>query len=85
MSVLVRSGTDQLLIGGDVLTNPVFSFENPSWRWGPDMEPERAIAARTKTLQMLVSEKTQLLGYHLPWPGVGRVEAKDSAFRFVQG
>ena len=85
MSVLVRSGSEQLLIGGDVLTNPVFSFENPSWRWGPDIEPERAIASRLKTLQMLVSEKTQILGYHLPWPGVGRVEAKDSAFRFVQG
>ncbi len=84
MSVLVRSGTEQLLIGGDVLTNPVFSFENPSWRWGPDMEQDRAIATRLKTLQMLASEKTQLLGYHLPWPGVGRVEAKDSAFRFVQ-
>lgn len=84
MSVLLRSGSEQLLIGGDVLTNPVFSFESPSWRWGPDMEPERAIAARLKTLQMLESEKTQLLGYHLPWPGVGRVEAKDSAFRFVQ-
>jgi glyoxylase-like metal-dependent hydrolase (beta-lactamase superfamily II) len=85
MSVLVRSGSEQLLIGGDVLTNPVFSFENPSWRWGPDMEPERAIASRLKTLQMLAAEKTQILGYHLPWPGVGRVEAKDSAFRFVQG
>ena len=24
-----------------------------------------------------------LVGYHLPWPGVGRAEAKDGAWRYV--
>ena len=85
VSVLLRSGSEQLLIGGDALTHPVFSFAHPGWRWGPDMEPDKAIATRKRLLSMLATEKTQLLGYHLPWPGLGRVEAKDSAWRFVQG
>ena len=83
-SVLLRSGTEQLLIGGDALTHPVVSFANPGWRWGPDMEPDKAIATRQRLLQMLAAEKTALLGYHLPWPGLGRVEAKGTAWRFVQ-
>lgn len=85
MSVLLSSGGEQLLIGGDVLTSPVFSFENPDWRWGSDMQPDVAIAARRRTLAMLAADKTPLLGYHLPWPGLGRVEVKDGAYRFVAG
>lgn len=85
MSVLLSSGGEQLLIGGDVLTSPVFSFENPDWRWGSDMQPDVAIATRRRTLAMLAADKTPLLGYHLPWPGLGRVEAKDGAYRFVAG
>lgn len=84
-SVLLRSGTEQLLIGGDALAHSVVSFSSPGWRWGADMEPEKAIETRKRLLQMLAAEKTALLGYHLPWPGVGRVEIKDSAWRFVQG
>ena len=34
---------------------------------------------------MLATDKTALLGYHLPWPGLGRVERKDAAFRFIAG
>jgi len=85
MSVLVRSGSEQLLIGGDVLIQHVVSFAAPDWRSGPDMDPAKAIAARRRMLDMLVTDRTLLLGYHLPWPGVGRVERAGSAWRFVAG
>lgn len=84
-SVLLKSGSEQLLIGGDALTHPIVSFLHPDWRWGPDMEPDKAVATRRRLLDKLSTEKTALLGYHLPWPGVGRVEPKDGAWRFVQG
>lgn len=84
VSVLLRSGTEQLLIGADALTHPLVSFTKPDWRWGSDTAAEMGIAARKRTLDMLAADKVSLLGYHLPWPGVGRVEKKDSAFRFVQ-
>ncbi len=84
-SVLVKSGTDQLMIGGDVITNPVISFAKPDWPWGPDMDRDKAIASRKRTLDMLASEKIGLIGYHLPWPGLARVERKDGAYRYVAG
>lgn len=84
-AVLVTSGSQSLLIGGDVLSNPVVSFQNPEWVWGPDMDADRAVATRKVLLDRLSTDRTPLLGYHLPWPGLGRVERKDGAFRYVAG
>lgn len=83
VSVLVGPGTDQLLIGSDVLTQYVISFAAPDWRWGADMDNDKAVAARHRILDRLATDRTRLLGYHLPWPGLGYVERKDGAYRFV--
>jgi glyoxylase-like metal-dependent hydrolase (beta-lactamase superfamily II) len=83
VSVLVRSGSEQLLIGSDVLTQSVVSFAQPEWRWGPDMDNDRAVASRRRVLDQLATNHMRLLGYHLPWPGLGHVERKAGAYRFV--
>lgn len=83
LSVLVEDSGRRLLVGGDVLTHERISFERPDWTWGTDGEPERAARARAATLAMLATEDIRLLGYHLPWPGLGRVSRAGSAFRFV--
>lgn len=82
-SVLVASGTQSLLFGGDALSNAIVSFQKPEWVWGADMDAGRAIATRRTLLDRLAVDRTLLLGYHLPWPGLGRVERKDGAYRFV--
>lgn len=84
VSVMLKSGSEQLLIGADALTHPLVSFAKPDWRWGSDMDADMAIATRKRTLDMLATDKVALLGYHLPWPGIGRVEKADAAYRFVQ-
>ena len=83
VSVLLRSGAEQLLIGSDILTQSVISFAAPDWRWGPDMDHDKSAAARRRILDQLATDRVRLLGYHLPWPGLGHVERKDQAFRFV--
>jgi glyoxylase-like metal-dependent hydrolase (beta-lactamase superfamily II) len=83
VSLLLRSGADQLLIGGDVLIQSVVSFAAPDWRWSPDMDHDRAVRSRRRMLDMLAADRVLLLGYHLPWPGVGRVEKAGRAYRFV--
>ena len=32
---------------------------------------------------MLAAEKLPFIGYHMPFPALGYVEAKDSGFRYV--
>lgn len=84
-SVLLTSGSAQLLVGGDALSSPIISFEKPDWVWGADYDADKGIATRKSLLDRLASDKTALLGYHLPWPGTGRVERKDGAYRFITG
>lgn len=85
VSVLLRSGSEQLMIGGDALAHSLVSFAAPRWRWGSDMDGDRAAATRQCLLDRLASEQIPLIGYHLPWPGIGRVERKDLAFCFIAG
>lgn len=77
------AGGDGLVIGGDALTHPVVAFQYPAWKQAGDHEQDRAVATRLKLLDRLATDRTKLVGFHLPFPGVGIVERKDSAYRFV--
>jgi len=77
------AGADGLIIGGDALTHPVISFAHPQWRPAADHEPERAVQTRRRLLDRLATDRSKLIGFHLPYPGLGTVERKDGAFRFV--
>ena len=85
MSVEVAGGGETLVVLGDALTHPVISFAYPSWRPAADHVPEQAVETRKKLLDRLAADKARIIGYHLPFPGMGRVEKKDAAYRFVAG
>lgn len=80
---LELSGGDGLIVGGDVLTHELISFQHPEWRPTADHVPDQAVATRHKLLDRLATDRTKLIGFHLPYPGVGTVERKDGAYRFV--
>jgi glyoxylase-like metal-dependent hydrolase (beta-lactamase superfamily II) len=80
---LALSGGDGLIIGGDVLTHPLISFQHPEWRPVADHVPGQAVATRKMLLDRLAADRSKLIGFHLPYPGVGQVERKDGAYRFV--
>jgi glyoxylase-like metal-dependent hydrolase (beta-lactamase superfamily II) len=84
VSVAIRSGTSECLVLGDALTHAAISFGAPSWRWGSDIDGEQAAATRARVLEDAARRKLAVIGYHLPWPGLGRVETSGSAYRFVQ-
>lgn len=85
ISVEVSHGNESFLVLGDALTHHIVSFEHPDWVSGNDHEPQRAIETRKKLLDKLATENTRLIGYHLPDPGVGRVERMGSTYRYVTG
>jgi hypothetical protein len=47
-----------------------------------DQEPDKAVATRKRLLDRLAADKHQLIGYHLPEPGLGRVVRKGQGFAF---
>jgi len=82
-SFALHQGNTSIMVLGDALTHPVISFEKAQWRWGTDQDQEAAKDTRLSLLDRLVSEKSQILGYHLPHPGIGMVERNGSAYRYV--
>lgn len=83
MSVVVESNKELLVVTGDALTHMAVSFERPEWRFVRDQDPDLAVTTRKSLLGMMAADKMRLIGYHLPWPGVGVAEAKDGTWRYV--
>ena len=77
------AGADGLIVGGDALIDPVIYFRHPEWYYTGDHMPDQAATTRRKLLDRLAADRSKLIGFHLPYPGVGTVERKDSAYRFV--
>lgn len=79
----LKNGSEQLLVLGDALTHPFITFEHPEWAFGQDIDAGKAIATRKRLLDLVASDQMNLIGYHLPYPGFGRAERHETAFRFV--
>ena len=80
---LELAGGEGVIVAGDALTHPLISFQHPDWKPIADHVPDQAIATRQKLLDRLATDRSKLIGFHLPYPGVGLVERKDGAYRFV--
>jgi len=76
-------GGDGLIVGGDALIHPLISFQHPGWKPLADHMPDQAVATRRKLLDQLAADRPRLIGFHLPYPGLGTVERKNGAYRFV--
>jgi glyoxylase-like metal-dependent hydrolase (beta-lactamase superfamily II) len=73
-----------VIVGADAITHPILSFQKPDWAGAFDEDADLAAKSRRLLLSKAVSEKALFVGYHLPNGGIGRIEAKDGAFRFIQ-
>ncbi|WP_179197810.1 MBL fold metallo-hydrolase [Hymenobacter crusticola] len=79
----LRAGTESLFLLGDVAHHAVLSLENPLLNFAADLEPATAAKTRTQVLSTLAEERTRVLGYHFPWPGLGHIAKQGEGFRFV--
>ncbi len=82
-SFALHAGSSSTLVLGDALTHPVLSFQMAHWPSGSDQDPDAGRTTRLALLDRLAGDKMQIVGYHLPHPGIGRVERTASAYRFA--
>ena len=74
-------------------SSPPTPCRTPTSRWHiPIGSPARTIDAGTKAaasrrrlLDMAATDKLRVLSYHIPFPGLGRVERKGSAYAWIAG
>ena len=83
MAIQVGAGTESVMILGDCIGNHHVAFEQPSWISGTDQDGTAGAATRVQLLDQLASEKMHVIGYHLPYPGIGRAEKRGDGYVFV--
>jgi glyoxylase-like metal-dependent hydrolase (beta-lactamase superfamily II) len=83
ISVSISSGSEELLLTGDVVVNSAVSFLHPEWPFGFDIDVPLATKARTAFLDRAAADKTLVGSYHLPFPGFGHVLREQSGYRWL--
>ena len=79
----LESGGEQLVLCADMTNHYVWSLAYPDWEVRFDMDKAAAAATRRSVLGMLAADKIPMVGYHMPFPGLGYVAAKDDGFQYV--
>lgn len=82
MAYLLDSGGQGLMLAADTTNHYVWSLQRPDWEVKFDMDKEAAAATRKSLLGMVAAERIAFVGYHMPFPGVGHLEAKETGFHF---
>ncbi|MBX5023965.1 MBL fold metallo-hydrolase [Rhizobium lentis] len=79
---LVHSGSDQLLLTADLAYHPVVNVDN-RWLPGPDRDKETALSSRRRIFDRAAAERMPVLGFHYPFPGLGRMLKTDGGYAWV--
>ncbi len=83
MAYMLESNGKQLVLGADFANHYVWSLAHPDWEVKFDMDKSAAAATRRKMLGMLAADKVPFVGYHMPWPAFGYVDADGDNFAYV--
>ena len=75
LALLLESEGQQLLNVGDAAVDPLH-LEHPDWQNGFDQAGERAVETRRALLERAAAGNMYVMGFHFPFPSVGRVAAR---------
>jgi glyoxylase-like metal-dependent hydrolase (beta-lactamase superfamily II) len=76
----IRSGKESLVHIVDVAHHHTLMFTNPAWGIAFDHESDQAIATRKKLFAELAATNQRAYGFHLPWPGIGRIIPRGQGY-----
>ena len=83
MTYRLESGGRQIILMADAANHYVWSVGHPDWEGRFDMDKGAAAQTRRDLLGMAAADGIGLVGYHMPFPGLGFVEAEGEGFRWV--
>jgi len=79
----LQSGGGTLFIQSDITNIPALFMRNPGWHAMFDMDPAKAEDTRRRTYDRLAADRTEVAGYHFPFPGVAHVDKDGDGYRYV--
>jgi glyoxylase-like metal-dependent hydrolase (beta-lactamase superfamily II) len=81
MSVHISSGSEEMLLTGDVVVDSAVSFQHPEWPFEFDLDVPQGTKTRMAFLDRAAADKTLVGSYHLPFPDFGHVVREGSGYR----
>ena len=69
----IQSGGETLLHLMDLSHHHGFMYHNPEWYIAFDHDPMQSIDTRKRVFAKAAGERTRCYGFHVPWPGIGRI------------
>ena len=75
MAISVSSEEQHLLCISDAVIHPVH-LDQPDWFGATDVIPEQVIINRLKLLEKAALEKSMVMAFHFPFPGLGHINKK---------
>jgi glyoxylase-like metal-dependent hydrolase (beta-lactamase superfamily II) len=82
-SYLVTSGSNSLIVSGDITNIHALNLTNPGWHIIFDTNPAMAEESRRRIADQVVADKTIITGYHWGLPGAGTIEKDGSGYALV--
>ena len=83
LAFLIESGGKRLLNWADTCGHYVVSVQRPDIHFDVDDDKEMAVATRKRILDMAATDEFFVIGYHMPFPGIGFVERAHGSYRWV--
>lgn len=80
---LIASGSETLLIWGDIVHLPGVQFAHPEAGMVFDVDGAQAIATRQRIFDMAATDRLRVAGMHLDFPSFGHVVRDGSAYAFI--
>ena len=80
----IKSGSESLVHYMDVAHHHTLMFANPGWGIAFDHDPELAIKTRRELWARLAGTHQRAYGFHVPWPGLGRIAAHGAGYVWEQ-
>jgi glyoxylase-like metal-dependent hydrolase (beta-lactamase superfamily II) len=81
LSITVSSDQKLLRFIADMIYNSEIG-SNKAWHAAVDVNPDQAEKTRDLLFEQAAKERTQLMAYHLPFPGLGYVERYGQGWRW---
>lgn len=81
MGLLLESGGERLLHIVDA-THLAVQAAHPEWSPAFDKQPDVSAQTRRALFERAAHENLMMMGYHLPYPAIGRVTAQGDAFHW---
>ncbi|MDB5638883.1 MAG: Beta-lactamase domain protein [Bradyrhizobium sp.] len=83
LAYLIESEGKRLLNWADTCGHYVVSIRRPDIHLDVDDDKEMAVATRKRILDMVATDEIFVVGFHMPFPGIGFVERTSGGYRWV--